>query len=73
MTSTPPPPAVDRNERTAYPLALAVIAAAVAGVAAAPVFDPTKRDYLGRIDTKATYANLVANLPSWVDLARARA
>jgi hypothetical protein len=46
---------------------------AVAGVAAVPVFDPTKRDYLGRIDTKATYANLVANLPSWVDLARARA
>ncbi|BAX97069.1 hypothetical protein MSTE_01751 [Mycobacteroides stephanolepidis] len=45
---------------------------AVTGVTGVPVFDPTMRDYLGRIDTKATYANLVANLPSWVDQARAR-
>lgn len=46
---------------------------AVAGVMGVPVFDPTKHDYLGRIDTKATYAYLAANLPSWVDQARARA
>lgn len=46
---------------------------AVAGVTGVPVFDPTKHDYLGRIDTKATYAYLAANLPSWVDQARARA
>lgn len=44
-----------------------------ADVTGVPVFDPTKRDYLGRIDTKAAYADLVANLPSWVDQARARA
>ncbi|BBX19458.1 hypothetical protein CRI77_14795 [Mycolicibacterium duvalii] len=46
---------------------------AVVGVTGVPVFDPTKRDYLGRVDTKATYAHLAANLPSWVDQARARA
>jgi hypothetical protein len=45
---------------------------AVASVTGVPVFDPTVRDYLGRVDTKATYANLVTNLPSWVDQARAR-
>lgn len=46
---------------------------AVAGVTGVPVFDPTKHDYLGRVDTKATYANLAANLPTWVDQARAQA
>lgn len=46
---------------------------AVADVTGVPVFDPTRHDYLGRIDTKATYAYLAANLPSWVDQARARA
>lgn len=46
---------------------------AVADITGVPVFDPTVRDYLGRIDTKATYAHLAANLSSWVDQARARA
>jgi hypothetical protein len=38
-----------------------------------PVFDPTRVDRWGGIDTKATYANLVANLEGWVAQAKARA
>jgi len=30
-----------------------------------PVFDPTVRDYLGGIDTKATYKKLAENLETW--------
>lgn len=30
-----------------------------------PVFDPTVKDWRGSVDSKATYANLVANLESW--------
>lgn len=30
-----------------------------------PVFDPTERDWAGRIDSKATYNTLVANLEDW--------
>ena len=40
MTSTPPPPLVDRIERTANPLVLAVLALAAAGVGAALWFAP---------------------------------
>ncbi|WP_311208476.1 MULTISPECIES: TIR domain-containing protein [unclassified Aeromicrobium] len=32
---------------------------------AIPVFDPTARDSSGRIDSRATYANLTRDLPSW--------
>ena len=31
-----------------------------------PIFDPTQRDYLGKIDSKATYAELTSNLKYWV-------
>lgn len=37
-----------------------------------PIFDPTQRDYLGRIDSKATYAELSSNLQSWVEQGRFR-
>ena len=40
MTSTPPPPVMDRIERTANPVALAVLAGALGGVAAAAWFAP---------------------------------
>ncbi|MCU1509511.1 MAG: hypothetical protein JWQ12_1776 [Glaciihabitans sp.] len=30
-----------------------------------PVFDPTVKDYLGNIDTKATYKKLTENLEYW--------
>src|SRR5271165_3338912 len=40
MTSTPPPPLVDRIERTANPLVLSVLALAAAGVSAALWFAP---------------------------------
>lgn len=46
--------------------------ASVIGAGVIPVFDPTKFDAYGRIDTKATYNNLAASLPGWVDRARAR-
>lgn len=42
------------------------------GVSGVPVFDPTRKDWFGTIDTKATYANLVNNLESWVAQAKAR-
>lgn len=32
-----------------------------------PVFDPTKRDWNGNIDSKATYNYLAENLASWSD------
>jgi len=31
-----------------------------------PIFDPTQRDYLGKIDSKTTYAELTSNLKYWV-------
>lgn len=31
-----------------------------------PIFDPTKRDFFGKIDSKATYAELSSNLKYWV-------
>ncbi len=37
-----------------------------------PVFDPTELDWRGKIDTKATYANLTNNLENWVGQAKAR-
>ena len=46
---------------------------AVDGVVGVPVFDPTRRDHLGRIDTQATYNYLKDHLPGWVDRAKARA
>lgn len=46
---------------------------AVDGVSGIPVFDPTQKDYLGRIDTRATHSYLKNMLPTWVDQARARA
>ncbi|MFB9780894.1 TIR domain-containing protein [Rhodococcus baikonurensis] len=45
----------------------------VVGSGIVPVFDPTRVDGYGNIDTKATYNNLARNLPGWVDRARARA
>jgi len=42
------------------------------GVYGIPVFDPTRTDWSGNIDTKATYANLGNNLESWVAQAKAR-
>ncbi len=44
----------------------------VSGVSGIPVFDPTRTDWQGRIDTKATYANLSNNLENWVSQAKAR-
>ena len=37
----------------------------VEGVSGVPVFDPTKRDWQGNIDSKATYNTLVRNLEIW--------
>ena len=37
-----------------------------------PVFDPTQTNWQGKIDTKATYANLSNNLESWVAQAKTR-
>lgn len=37
----------------------------VPGASGVPVFDPTVRNAVGTIDTKATYANLERNLPTW--------
>ncbi|WP_315294473.1 TIR domain-containing protein [uncultured Actinomyces sp.] len=31
-----------------------------------PIFDPTQRDFRGKIDSKATYGELSANLKFWV-------
>lgn len=42
------------------------------GVSGIPVFDPTAKDWFGRIDTKKTYANLARNLEGWVAQARVR-
>lgn len=42
------------------------------GVSGIPVFDPTRTDWRGDIDTKATYSNLVNNLEGWVAQAKAR-
>ncbi|PFG45129.1 TIR-like protein DUF1863 [Georgenia soli] len=42
------------------------------GVSGIPVFDPTRTDWWGNIDTKATYANLVNNLEGWVAQAKVR-
>src|SRR5699024_6202493 len=40
---------------------------AAAGLPASsiPLFDPTQRNYLGRIDSKETYAQLAESLVSW--------
>lgn len=35
------------------------------GVSGIPIFDPTQRDWLGNIDSKATYNTLVTNLEDW--------
>lgn len=37
----------------------------VDGVYGVPVFDPTVRDWQGKIDSKATYNNLASNLEFW--------
>ncbi|NEN05320.1 TIR domain-containing protein [Diaminobutyricibacter tongyongensis] len=37
-----------------------------------PVFDPTRTDWRGAIDTKATYANLAANLETWSSQGKVR-
>lgn len=37
-----------------------------------PIFDPTQRDFFGKIDTKATYAELSSNLKYWVGQGRFR-
>lgn len=44
----------------------------VPGVNGIPVFDPTRTDWQGAIDTKATYANLVNSMEGWVAQAKAR-
>lgn len=38
---------------------------AKADVGSVPIFDPTKRDWAGKIDSKVTYNNLRDNLESW--------
>ncbi|WP_445337397.1 TIR domain-containing protein [Clavibacter sp. CFBP 8614] len=38
-----------------------------AGLTGIPVFDPTVHTVAGPIDTKATYAAVVANLPGWAE------
>jgi hypothetical protein len=35
------------------------------GVWGVPVFDPTKTDWMGRVDSQATYNNLSQNLEYW--------
>ena len=42
------------------------------GVSGIPVFDPTRTDWSGNIDTKTTYANLLNNMENWVAQAKAR-
>ncbi len=42
------------------------------GVSGVPVFDPTRTDWRGNIDTKASYSNLADNLEGWVAQAKAR-
>ncbi|WP_149203863.1 TIR domain-containing protein [Actinotalea subterranea] len=42
------------------------------GVSGVPIFDPTRTDWRGDVDTKASYANLVSNLEGWVAQAKAR-
>lgn len=37
----------------------------VSGTSGVPVFDPTKTDWTGKIDSKATYNTLAANLKTW--------
>lgn len=44
----------------------------VADVSGIPVFDPTTRDWQGRIDSKATYSNLVQNLDHWSNQGKVR-
>jgi hypothetical protein len=39
--------------------------AKAAGVGQVPIFDPTTRDWLGKIDSKATYNKLRDNLETW--------
>ncbi|GAB3924385.1 hypothetical protein GCM10011575_03380 [Microlunatus endophyticus] len=39
--------------------------AKAAGVGRVPIFDPTTQDWSGKIDSKATYNKLLANLESW--------
>lgn len=34
-------------------------------ISGVPVFDPTQTDWMGRIDSKATYSKLSDNLDSW--------
>ena len=38
-----------------------------AGLSGVPIFDPTKTDWYGNIDTKATYAELKLRLPLWAE------
>lgn len=45
---------------------------AVGGVAGVPVFDPTARDWSGKIDSKETYANLARNLDEWSSMGKVR-
>ncbi|WP_448071117.1 TIR domain-containing protein [Georgenia yuyongxinii] len=42
------------------------------GVSGIPVFDPTRTDWHGDVDTKATYSNLVENLENWIAQAKVR-
>lgn len=37
-----------------------------------PIFDPTQRDFFGKIDSKDTYAELSSNLKYWVGQGRFR-
>ena len=37
------------------------------GVSRVPIFDPTVKDWFGKIDSKATYNKLAAQLPQWAD------
>jgi hypothetical protein len=44
----------------------------VSGVSGVPVFDPTRTDWQGNIDSKATYAYLADHLENWVTQAKTR-
>lgn len=44
----------------------------VPGVFGIPIFDPTQTDWAGRIDSKATYSSLKAQLPTWAAQGKTR-
>lgn len=43
-----------------------------AGLSGIPIFDPTQTDWFGKIDTKATYAELKLRLATWAELGKVK-